>query len=132
MSLFLYFPNLFFAFVSKNGVNLINYIPQNLRNFYAFFIMLFPLFLGGFLIGLAKFKLHKIKRLEINELVKDSVRIENMNLEEISNLEYSKNAKDSQKSKEIHQELVQILEKNPFIKNLIFVSYQISDKFTHF
>lgn len=133
LSLFLYFPNLFFAFVSKNGVDLINYIPHNLRNFYAFFIMLFPLFLGFFLVILAKLKLKKANISEINQLLENSVRIENMNLEEIRNLDYSKDVKNSQKSKEIHQEIVQILErKNPFIKNLIFVSYQISDKLRTF
>jgi len=86
-----------------------------------------------FLLGLANFKLYKIKIFDINKLVEDSKRIESMNLEEISQLEYSKNKENSQKSEEVRQEIIQTLSnKNLLIQNLIFVSNQISDKLRTF
>ena len=95
--------------------------------------MILPIFLGSFLLGLANFKLYKIKIFDINKLVEDSKRIESMNLEEISQLEYSKNKENSQKSEEVRQEIIQTLSnKNLLIQNLIFVSNQISDKLRTF
>lgn len=128
LSLISYFPILFFI-----GIYLPKYFSQGFLQFLTYFLMIFPIFLGGFLMGLANFKLYKIRVFEINQLVENSVQLESMKLEEISRLEYSKNKTNSQKSEQIRQEIIYILtNKNSPIQNLIFVSYQISDKLRTF
>lgn len=66
------------------------FIQKDWAIFLTYFLTIFPLFLGLFLVVFAKVKLKKLKIVETNQLVNNSIKIEKMHLAEISNLEYSK------------------------------------------